>query len=41
MTMCINKASGPSFSLTNGHGSWGGPAPVDRNTLATARLIVP
>lgn len=28
-----------SFSLTNGHGSWGGPAPVDRDSLATARLI--
>lgn len=27
-----------SFPLTHGHGSWGGPAPVDRNTLVTARL---
>lgn len=28
-----------SFSLTNGHGGWGGPAPLDRDTLATAKLI--
>jgi hypothetical protein len=27
-----------TFPVTHGHGSWGGPAPVDRNTLATARL---
>lgn len=27
-----------TFPVTRGHGSWGGPAPVDRNTLATARL---
>ena len=27
-----------TFPLTHGRGSWGGPAPVDRNTLATARL---
>lgn len=27
-----------TFPLTHGHGAWGGPAPVDRNTLATARL---
>jgi hypothetical protein len=28
-----------TFPLTHGHGAWGGPAPVDRDTLATARLI--
>jgi hypothetical protein len=28
-----------SFSLINGHGAWGGPAPIDRDTLATAKLI--
>jgi hypothetical protein len=27
-----------AFPLTHGHGTWGGPVPVDRNTLATARL---
>ncbi|MDQ3824339.1 MAG: hypothetical protein M3319_06665 [Actinomycetota bacterium] len=27
-----------TFPLSHGHGAWGGPAPVDRNTLATARL---
>lgn len=27
-----------TFPLTHGHGAWGGPAPVDRDTLATARL---
>lgn len=28
-----------SFPLINGRGSWGGPAPIDRDTLATAKLI--
>jgi hypothetical protein len=28
-----------SFSLINGHGAWGGPAPIDRDTLASAKLI--
>jgi hypothetical protein len=28
-----------TFPLTHGHGAWGGPAPVDRNTLKTAKLI--
>lgn len=27
-----------SFPLINGHGTWGGPAPIDRDTLATAKL---
>jgi hypothetical protein len=27
-----------TFPLAHGHGTWGGPVPVDRNTLATARL---
>jgi hypothetical protein len=27
-----------TFPLTHGRGAWGGPAPVDRDTLATARL---
>jgi hypothetical protein len=27
-----------TFPLTHGHGTWGGPVPVDRNTVATARL---
>ena len=27
-----------TFPLDHGRGAWGGPAPVDRNTLATARL---
>ncbi|HEX6404934.1 MAG TPA: hypothetical protein VF003_17525 [Pseudonocardiaceae bacterium] len=27
-----------TFPLNHGHGAWGGPAPVDRHTLATARL---
>ncbi|MBV8996598.1 MAG: hypothetical protein JO287_23490 [Pseudonocardiales bacterium] len=27
-----------TFPLAHGHGAWGGPAPVDRKTLATARL---
>ncbi|MBV8996590.1 MAG: hypothetical protein JO287_23450 [Pseudonocardiales bacterium] len=30
-----------SFSLINGHGTWGGPAPIDRGTLASAKLINP
>lgn len=28
-----------SFSLINGHGAWGGPAPIDRDALASAKLI--
>jgi hypothetical protein len=28
-----------TFPLTRGHGAWGGPAPVDRGRLTTARLI--
>jgi hypothetical protein len=28
-----------TFALTHGHGTWGGPAPVDRDTLTTAKLI--
>jgi len=28
-----------TFSLTHGHGAWGGPAPVNRDTLISARLI--
>ena len=28
-----------TFSLTHGRGAWGGPAPVDRDTLISARLI--
>jgi hypothetical protein len=28
-----------TFPLTHGHGTWGGPAPVDRDTLAIARVI--
>jgi hypothetical protein len=28
-----------TFPLAQGHGEWGGPAPVDRDTLTTARLI--
>lgn len=28
-----------TFPLTHGHGAWGGPAPVDRDTLTTAKLI--
>ncbi|HKS50305.1 MAG TPA: hypothetical protein VJS67_00365 [Pseudonocardiaceae bacterium] len=28
-----------SFALINGHGTWGGPAPVDRDTFAGAKLI--
>jgi hypothetical protein len=27
-----------TFPLTHGHATWAGPAPIDRNTLATARL---
>lgn len=27
-----------TFPLTHGHGTWGGPAPVNRDALATARL---
>jgi hypothetical protein len=27
-----------TFPLDHGHGAWGGPAPVDRNALTTARL---
>ena len=27
-----------TFPLNHGHGAWGGPAPVDGTTLATARL---
>jgi hypothetical protein len=28
-----------SFPLINGHGTWSGPAPIDRDTLASAKLI--
>lgn len=28
-----------TFPLTHGHATWGGPAPVDPDTLATAKLI--
>jgi hypothetical protein len=28
-----------SFPLTQGHGSWGGPVPVEHGTLAGARLV--
>jgi hypothetical protein len=28
-----------TFPLTHGHGAWGGPTPIDRDTLATAKLI--
>lgn len=27
-----------TFPVTHGHGAWGGPVPVDHNTVATARL---
>lgn len=28
-----------TFTLTKGYGGWGGPVTVDRDSLATARVI--